>query len=117
MGLPWSVLKYILLCGLVAALLYARMILSRRRLRQSHGRDRWRAAFRQRRRDRLAAAETWEERRRIQQETQGARRIRFRIEPGGDAGEPGGAGDGSGDKPAEPDGSAPGCEPEGRAWQ
>ncbi len=96
MGLPLPAFKYLLLVGLIVALLYARMILNRRRPRELHGRDRWRADFRQRRHDRLTAAGTWEERRRIRQQLEGPRRIRFRIEPGGAARE-------AGAKPAEPE--------------
>ncbi len=117
MELPWPALKYVLLIGLIAALLYVRMLMSQRRTRQPHGRDRWRADFRQRRRDRLAATTTWNERRRVQQEMEGGRRIRFEFVPGGAAGEssPESPRSESSERRAKPEQSASGPESGGGA--
>lgn len=96
MGLAGPIVKYIVLIAVIAAFFYFRMIKGRRKPRQIHGRDRLHAAFKQRRRKRLASATTWEDRRALMRNSHGGRRIRPDLlsgRPGGASG--GAAGDAS----------------------
>ena len=79
MGIPGPALKHIVLIVLIVVIVgfaYFRMTKGRCKRRQLHGRDRLHAAFKQRRRTRLCAATTWEERRRLMGDYHAGRRIR-----------------------------------------
>jgi hypothetical protein len=83
MGLSGPMFKYVILLVAVLAYFYYRMIKGRRRRGELHGRERLHEAFRQRRRDRLSSAATWEDRRRLRGDPHGGRRIKAELLKGG----------------------------------
>lgn len=79
MNVTYPVLKLFIIFILLAGWVYLRIRRAGRRKGRLHGRELWRAGFRSRREERIAGAESWEQRRQRKENVHGERHIAARY--------------------------------------
>lgn len=65
MEITFPVFKYFIILILVVAWIYFRLLRSKKKRGEKHGRELWRNSFRKRREESVKGAQTWDERRRL----------------------------------------------------
>jgi hypothetical protein len=98
MGISFDTFKYLLLLVVIIGWFYFRLMRSMKKRGKLHGPHLWRESLRERRRERLRSAETWEERREIKSGIDPERRIaqRYLNDKSGERGSGEGSADGLG---------------------
>jgi hypothetical protein len=79
MEISFDTFKYLLLLVVIIGWFYFRLMRSMKKRGKLHGPHLWRESLRERRRERLRSAETWEERRKIKAGIDPDRRISERY--------------------------------------